>query len=228
MKFKDKVFQMRNDQPYLNPIGINMPEFAKLYKADKSASKSKYAAELAYVYHMWEYDSPYYDLRDKESKIIRDYIKRPNWKPTKQVQDALAAYEALDDCAEKRALDAAISVCDQISESITEMDTNAGQFTEIIQEIEREIKEADSIDLKIALLKQKLDLKEQHMKILTAITKTMPQLEKTIETSISLRKKVTQAVYKGENASEVIGQFLMDDLMDELDHEQLYGEDGSE
>lgn len=224
MKLKDKLFLMRHDQPYLNPIGINIPEFAKLWEADKTVEKIDYAKELAYIYHMWEYDSPYYDRKNKEEEIIRDFIGKKRWKPTKRLIAALAKYKKLDTSAEKRALDASTASCDTIANDLSRLKQDNSQLEKVLEELDVEIKQADDINRKVELLKMKMDIQEQQLKISATLTKIMPQLEKTIETTISLRKKVTTSVYKGESSDTIIGTFLYDSLMDELEYEQEQNE----
>ena len=67
-------------------------------------------------------------------------------------------------------------------------------------------------------------MQEKQLKMSTALIKIIPQLEKTIETTISLRKKVTTAIYKGESTANIIGEFLYDKLMDEIEYEQSQNE----
>jgi hypothetical protein len=220
MNLKDKLFQMRNDQPYLNPVGIHIPEFEKLWDADKSEEKIKYAQALAYIYHMWEYDSPYYDRKNKEEEIVKDFIGKKSWKPTKGILAALEKYKHLDDSAEKRALDASTVTCDAIADDLARLRQDSKQLEVVISEIDREIQQCDDIHMKVELLKMKMDIQEQQLKISTALTKIMPQLEKTIETTINLRRKVTTSVYKGESSANTVKEFLYDKLMDELDYEQ--------
>ena len=220
MKLKDKLFTMRNDQPYLNPVGINLPEFSKLWEADTSEEKIEYAQELAYIYHMWEYDSPYYDRRNKEEEIIRDFIGKKRWSPTLRLKAALDKYKTLDNCAEKRALDASVVTCDAIAEDLGRLRQDSKQLEAVIMELDNEIKQADDINRKVDLLSMKMDIQEKQLKISTTLTKIMPALEKSIETTINLRRKVTTAVYKGESSDSTVGVFLYDKLMDEIEHEQ--------
>ncbi len=224
MKLKDKLFTMRHDQPYLNPIGINLPEFAKLWDMDKTTAKIEYAKGLAYIYHMWEYDSPYYDRKDKEAEIIRDFIGKKRWKPNKKLIAAYDKYKALDTTAEKRALDASVASCDAIADDLSRVRQDTAQLERVITEIDIEIKRADNIDRKVDLLTMKMEMQEKQLKMSTALIKIIPQLEKTIETTISLRKKVTTAIYKGESTANIIGEFLYDKLMDEIEYEQSQNE----
>lgn len=220
MKLKDKLFVVRNDQPHLNPIGVNIPAFAKLWDADTSIEKIEYAKELAYIYHMWEYDSPYYDRKNKEEEIIRDFIGKKNWKPTKRLTAALEAYAEFDNCAEKRLLDAAVASCDALARDLTRIRQDSKQLEKVVQEIDQEINNAEEIDRKIELLSNKISVQEKQLKVSTLLSRIMPQLESTIETTISLRKKVTTSVYKGESSDTLVGDFLYDKLMIEIDYEQ--------
>jgi len=216
---------MHHDQPHLTPIGIHIPEFAKLYDADKTLAKMEYARELAYIYHMHEYDSPYYDRKNKEEEIIRDFVGKKRWKPTKRVIAALAKYKSLDRCAEKRALDAAVTSCDSLADDLLRIRQDTQQIDDVIKEIDLEIKRADNIDRKVDMLTMKLEMQDKQLKNSLSLAKIMPQLEKNIDTVMSLRKKVTTSVYKGESSDSTIGEFMYDKLMDELAYEQKQQED---
>lgn len=219
MKLKDKLFIIINDQPHLNPIGIRIPEFEKLWKADKSVEKVQYAKELAYIYHMWEYDSPYYDRKNKEEEIIRDFIGKKYWRKPKRVTEALDKYKSLDETAERRALDASIAACDGLAEDLIKLRQDTDQLEIILSDLDQAMKEEEEIGRRVDLMKMKLDLQEQKMKIARASIEVMARLEKTIETAISLRKKVTKSVFKGENSDSMIGDFLYDKLMSKMNHE---------
>ena len=216
---------MRNDQPYLTPVGINIKEFEDLWNADTSADKTDYAKALAYIYHMYEYDSPYYDRKNKEAEIIKDFIGKKNWKPSKAILTALAKYASLDETAERRVLDATVASCDNIASDLSKLRQETDQLEVILKELDKEIKQADEIERKVLLMRTKLDLQEQKMKISKMIMDMMPKLEKTVETAMLLRRKVTKAIYKGESSDSTIVEFLYDKLMDELTYEQNQDEE---
>jgi hypothetical protein len=212
---------MRGDQPYLNPIGINIPEFKKLWDADKSEDKSQYAKELAYIYHMCEYDSPYYDLEDKQEKVIKDFIGKTSWRIPKRVTNCIEAYKGLDTASEKRSLDAAVVACDAVAADLEQVRNESKALQNLLEEIDREIAGAEDVYARMELMKEKLFLQKEKMIISKTITDVFPKLEKTVESLINLRKKVTKAVYKGESAgAHTAKKFLLDDLMEELDYEQ--------
>jgi len=224
MKLKDKLFNMVNDQPFLQPVGIHIPEFAALWDADKSEEKIQYAQELAYIYHMWEYDSPYYDRKNKEEEIIKDFIGKKGWKPAKRVLAAFERYKQLDESPERLALDAAIASCNSIASDLINLKRESSEVAMIFTEIEQEILRAESIFKKVDLLNMKLKIQEQRMSIAKMISDIMPRLEKTIETVLNLRKKVTASVYKGENTDAIVGDYLYEKIMDEIDYEQSQNE----
>ena len=212
---------MRGDQPYLNPIGINIPEFKKIWEADKSEDKSQYAKELAYIYHMCEYDSPYYDLENKEDRIIKDFIGKTSWRKPKRVDNAMEVYRSMDTASERRSLDAAVIACDAVASDLKQVRNESKALQNLLDEIDSEIKGAADVYARMELMKEKLFLQKEKMAISKTITDVFPKLEKTVESLINLRKKVTKAVYKGESAgANIAKKFLMDNLMDELDYEQ--------
>lgn len=215
MRFKDRVFTIVDDQPYLTPIGLSIPEFAELWKADKTQDRSQYAKELAYVYHMCEYDSPYYDVANKSEVVAKAFMNSTSYKPSKRVLDAMKVYNDLQSNSEKRALDAAVAACDMIGNDLKKIEMESDEFNKLIREIDAEIKQCTEISSKIELMNQKLKLQETKLKINDNITGVVTKLEKQIESIKLLRERVTKAVYTGE-MSQKLDTFIIDTIIDEL------------
>lgn len=222
MRLKDKIFIMDGDQPELNAVGIHIPEFQKLYVSDSSEDKSTYKKQLAYVYHMCEYDSPYYDSDTKEADIIRDFIGKSYWRKPKMVDAAVEAYKRLDNSPEKTTLDSALSACRSISRDIEQLTKSSSNVDKLIEELEKSIGDDKTYDMmdRVDMAKMKLDLEKDKIKTADTLANIFSKLDKNIQTIVELRKKVTMAVYKGENAGATITKsFLIDELLEELDNE---------
>ena len=215
MKFEDRVFIMRGDQPSLNAVGLNIPEFKVLWINDTSDDKSQYAKELAFVYHMCTYRSPYYDVPNKKEAVCRDYFGDKNYKISKRLTDAMRAFDEKRNVAEMRALDAESGSCDMIAKDIKEMEMESSEFNKLIKEIDAEIKGTKDIDAKIKLMESKMKLQKQKLEINDMIIGLGVKLEKQIESLKNLRERVTKQEYNGE-MSQVIDSFLVDDIVDEL------------
>lgn len=216
MKLKDKLFIMQRDQPYLNPVGINLPEFQALWKADTSKDKSQYAKELAYVYHMCDFESPYFDVKDKEKEVGKAYMNSEKYKPTKRVQNCIDLYNRLQSSVERRALDSAITLCENINDIANQSQSESGQLETLLNEIDTELKETDDIGIKIELMKHKIDLRSKVLAIAKDSTALIPNLEKYIGSIKELRVKTMKALYEDEHSTKSISNFLIDDLINEF------------
>lgn len=75
---------------------FQIKEFVALFDRDDTEFKRLAAAELSYVYHMNDWDSPYYKYEEtlREEKIIEDFLPT-GWTPDAVVQDACIQYREL-------------------------------------------------------------------------------------------------------------------------------------
>lgn len=225
MTLKDKLFTMQGDQPYLNPIGINLPVFEKLWNEDTSVDKSQYAKELAYIFHMCDYQSPYYDRPDKEKSIIRDFFGTSSWKPTKRVKNCIDVYNQLQSNAEKRSLDGAIISCDSVVNDLSQTQNESKELENLLRDIDLEIKKnSDDVYIRMELMKEKLNLQKQKLSVAESIANLVPKIEKHVETIQNLRRKVTKAIYEGD-VSNKLNDFLFDKLFEEVKYEQSKNEE---
>ena len=206
---------MRGDQPYLNPVGINIPEFKKLWTSDKSVDKIQYAKELAYIFHMCDYESPYFDMINKKQEIAKAFIGKENYDPPQRVIDCIAIYEKMQYGAEKRALDSAISLCDSITQLIGQSEDDSKQMNNILLKIDISIREADDVFDEMSLIKEKMTIKKQAVDLATASTTLVTKMEQTIDSLLKLRIKVIQTIMDESSNNKKISHFLINDLLDE-------------
>ncbi len=216
MKLKDKLFTIVDDVPTLNAVGINIPEFKELWKADTSKSKDTYAKEVAYIYHMCDYESPYFDVVDKAKEVGKAYMGSEKYKPTRKVQACIDLYNKLQSSVERRALDSAITLCENINEIANQNQSDTGQMEKLLEEIDRELKDLDDVGLKIELMKHKIDLRSKVLSIAKDSTSLIPNLEKYIGSIRELRIKTMKAMYEDEHNAKSISNFLIDDLLNEF------------
>lgn len=95
-------------------IGVPAPEltqineFSTLIKRDRTHGKRKASAELAYIYYLCDWESPYaaYSENIKSDKIIRD-IFTEEWIPDDEVLSAITKYKELTQSEFKRMLQSA-------------------------------------------------------------------------------------------------------------------------
>lgn len=222
MKLKDKLFTMAGDQPYLTPVGINLKEFQELWNADKSTDKSQYAIELAIVYHMCDFESPFYEMKNKEQEIFQQYGKPASWKMPPRVKKCIELYTRLQSSPEKRGLDASISLCDSISDSLGTYTSDTKQLDVLLKELDKEIDGCkDDVFTKLEIIKQKNAVKKEFLDNAKTATDLIPKLEKQFDSLVKMRVKVAQAqnAYDDNNTSS-INNNLMDELLNEINYEQ--------
>lgn len=90
-----KIFELQGNQPIITVEGCLT--FSELLERDTSKDKSRFFQELEFVYFYTDYKSYYltYSEKERQQKIIEDYIKIPNWKPDIVVQKAIEKYKEL-------------------------------------------------------------------------------------------------------------------------------------
>lgn len=214
MTLKDKLFIVRDDQPYLNPVGINVPEFKKLWEADDSAEKAQYARELAYIFHMCDYQSPYYDLENKEEEVSKAYMGGPKYVPTKRVKDAITIYKKMQYGPEHRALDTAIALGDSLMETAIQANNESTSMKKLLDKIDAEIKVSNDLYVEMALTKEKMDIRKQSLDIAKASIDLVSKIDKNIDALLAIRNKVTKATYQQADNANSLDKFLIDEFLE--------------
>lgn len=101
-----QLFQIQDNQPIITPEGLLIPEFAALWRREKSKKKEIATKELSYVYFKADYKSVYqaYLPDVQEKQIIIDVFGKKKWKPDKVVQQAVDKYIELQQTPSMRLL----------------------------------------------------------------------------------------------------------------------------
>jgi hypothetical protein len=93
-----EIFEISGHVVRPTPSILAVKVFNKIWKRDKSKSKSKAMQEFAYIEFMVskKKTNPYKGYEDsiKESKIIEGVIKDDGWKPDKFVKEAMELYDS--------------------------------------------------------------------------------------------------------------------------------------
>lgn len=92
---------------------VMIPEFSALWKRDKSKDKVEACKELAYIYYMGDYDSPYlsYSPEIRGIQLKKDMgIK----KISKEMEEGVKKYKMLQDTPSIRFLDSAIKAMESM------------------------------------------------------------------------------------------------------------------
>ena len=121
------IFHLEGDIPTIIPQGIFVPELKAIWDKDKSAGKVKAKKYFIYIYHMVNMKSVYADqpLKDRHDTLVRDYFGKKTWEPTKEVINAMEKYKELITTPEQRMLNDAITMSQNLSKHIRELDFNA-------------------------------------------------------------------------------------------------------
>ena len=82
-------------------------EFKTIWDQDKSKKKDKALKELAYVYHVVDFQSIYrnYHIDTRNAKIILDIFDSRQWTPDSKVKDAIMRYRELQTTLSMQLLD---------------------------------------------------------------------------------------------------------------------------
>lgn len=81
----------------ISPEALVIKEFKKIWNRDRSNKKDKALKELAYIYHVADYQSIYrnYHIDTRESKIRLDVFDNRDWEPDKEITAAVEKYTQL-------------------------------------------------------------------------------------------------------------------------------------
>lgn len=93
------LFTLDNGRVKFSPEALTVKEFKTLWDRDQSKTKEYAVEELAYVFYITDYKSPYlsYDMDAREHKIKTDVITKKNWKPDEKIQEAIQKYSELQE-----------------------------------------------------------------------------------------------------------------------------------
>ena len=91
------LIEIKNGLLTISPEALIIKEFKKVWSRDRSKSKDKALKELAYIYHVADYQSIYrnYHIDTREGKIILDIFDDRQWTPDNEIGAALNKYRDL-------------------------------------------------------------------------------------------------------------------------------------
>ena len=89
-----KLFSLKDGKVIIDPEALTISEFKKIYDADRFPGKEMAFKELAVVFHMCDYRSPYYNYSE-DNKIIsiaKEIMHNEKFKLVKRHNDAITVY----------------------------------------------------------------------------------------------------------------------------------------
>lgn len=122
------MFTIARGRVVPDPDLLAIPAFKVLYERDKSKDKEKATNDLAYVYFMVDYRSPYRrSLTGDELKVAlgQSLYKDDNFKPDKDIVAAMKAYEELQENQALKLLNAAEKATNALRGYLDQVDFTA-------------------------------------------------------------------------------------------------------
>ena len=88
------LFKTQGFEVVVDPELRVIKEFRDLIAEDKDRNKKKALMWLAYIYHMYDYKSPYqlYDTKERHVKVCKDVSLDPDFKPSARHTAAINKY----------------------------------------------------------------------------------------------------------------------------------------
>lgn len=90
------LFEMKDYKLQIHPEAYGLQPFKKILDRDKSKDKKIALEELSYIYFMTDYTSDFMNIIDEKERnkeVIKSTITIKDWKPDKDVEEALKFYE---------------------------------------------------------------------------------------------------------------------------------------
>jgi len=140
------IFTIIANIPRITPEALFIPEMLAIWEADKSKDKITATKELIYVYHMSDPKSVYAKLSKdmREKTIIEDYLGT-EWKPTPQIELAIAKYKALIETPITRSFKSVSIALDKLNNTLETLNAvDAKEMEQIGRTIEKYEKLAQS------------------------------------------------------------------------------------
>lgn len=215
MSFANKLFQVVNDEPVYSAVLINLPEFKRLYNADKSEDKSMYAKQLAYIYYVADPKSPYFDEQNRDDKsMIAAFGK--SVKISKMLEDCIEEYRQRQVTVEVMSLESSINTCNNLLKQLSNERSSASQFADIIHEIDSEIKVSTDLETKITLMNTKMEMETKMLDKTKKTADLIPKINKLVESIVELRERVKNKMLEIETkpGADAIENFLIDEFLD--------------
>jgi hypothetical protein len=121
------LFDLRDFKVTISPRALLIPEFKTLWDRDKSKDKDKALQELAYVYYLSDFKSPYLlslDLSLVAHTVAKDFMRDEEYKPDEKINEAIVKYKDLQITPSMRLLSASLTTVNRLTDYLEEVDLN--------------------------------------------------------------------------------------------------------
>ena len=141
-----QLFKEENFKIILDPEIKIIPEFKLLITRDKDRKKRGAFAELAYVYFMVSYKSPYsiYHKTERSQRIIREVKLPEGWRPDAAIDKAMVKY---DDLQMTPAMKSLVSIKESLLTSSKVIDALRERIELSLSMVDSEDEEGEGMDI---------------------------------------------------------------------------------
>ena len=119
------LFDLRDFKVTISPKALLVPEFRTLWDRDDSKDKDKALQELAYVYYLSDFKSPYLlslDLSIVADTVAKDFMRDESYIPDEKVEEAINKYKELQITPSMRLLKASLTTVNRLTDYLEEVD----------------------------------------------------------------------------------------------------------
>jgi len=168
------IFTLKNNIPQITPEGLFVPEMKAIWDSEKD--KAEATKRLCYIYHMADPKSIYAKLseEDKEPQIIKDFIGKAKWSPSKEDILAIEKYKKLTETVALRYLKATEIAMDKVARILNTTHVDIDNMKDIISAVEK------------------------GEKLITSYSKLLEQVEREINSNRKIRGGVKPNMFEGE------------------------------
>lgn len=161
------LFTLDNGRVKLSTEALTIGEFKKIWERDKSKGKESATEEMAYVFYMTDYKSPYlsYDMEARESKIVKDVITKKDWKPDDIISEARKKYGELQDTPSMGLLKDAEHALDQIRHYFRHVDVTQDVDGSITKTLIANVEKLGGVIKGLGILRELVDKEVSEKKI---------------------------------------------------------------
>ena len=121
------LFDLRDFKVTISPRALLIPEFRTLWDRDNSKDKDKALQELAYVYYLSDFKSPYLlslDISIVADTVAKDFMRDEKYEPDEEVKEAIEKYKELQITPSMRLLNASLTTVNRLTDYLEEVDLN--------------------------------------------------------------------------------------------------------
>ena len=185
-----KLFTMEGFTVKVDPELRVIGEFRDLIAEDKNREKKQATLWFAYIYHMYDYKSPYqmYDEKERHMRVIKDVKLDPDFKLSSRMKLAIDKYIELRDTPATRTLKTTREALQSAERGIKALNRKVDELL-----ADEGDDESDGTAEAIKLITKLIDLAEK----LPGVVKTVGDLEERVKQEQAAETKLRGGGSKG-------------------------------